>query len=101
MTPIRVFIGYDQREADAFAVCKESLRRHATVPLAIEALDIRMLQHAGLYRREWRHVDSQFVDARDGRPFSTEFAFSRFLVPALCQWTGRALFCDREFLWRG
>lgn len=98
--PLRVFVGYDSREQAAFEVCVRSLLDHASIPVLIEPLDERMLRHAGLYRRDWRFENGQFVDIRDGRPFSTWFAFSRFLVPALCQWGGWALFCDCDFLWR-
>ena len=31
---------------------------------------------------------------------STDFAFTRFLVPHLCNFEGHALFCDVDFLWR-
>jgi hypothetical protein len=78
----------------------QSLLDHASVPLAIEPLDERRLRHAGLYRREWTYEDGQYYDARDRKPFSTEFSFSRFLVPTICQWRGVALFCDCDFLWR-
>jgi hypothetical protein len=98
--PLRVFIGYDTREREAFGVCESSLRRHATIPLLIERLDVRRLAHAGLYCRAWRVENGQFLDVNDGAPFSTEFSYSRFLVPALCQWQGWAIFCDCDFLWR-
>ena len=97
----RVFVGYDTRERAAYDVCVASLRRHASIPLLIEPLDERRLRYAGLYWRDWRHQDGQFIDGRDRLPFATEFSFSRFLVPALCQWQGApALFCDCDFLWR-
>jgi lipopolysaccharide biosynthesis glycosyltransferase len=38
-------------------------------------------------------------DVLDGRPFSTEFAFTRFLVPALQNYQGWALFTDCDILW--
>lgn len=98
--PLRVFVGYDSRERVAYDVCVQSLRDHASIPLVIEPLDERRLRHAGLYRREWRYEEGQFIDMHDRRPWSTEFAFTRFLVPALCQWHGVALFCDCDFLWR-
>ena len=31
---------------------------------------------------------------------STDFAFTRFLVPYLSNYTGYSLFCDGDFLWR-
>ena len=99
-TPLRIYIGYDSRERAAYEVCVQSLLDHSSMPLSIEPLDERRLRHAGLYRREWTYEDGQYYDTRDGRPWSTEFAFSRFLVPALCQWRSVALFCDCDFLWR-
>lgn len=96
----RVFVGYDAREDVAFQVCRKSLLQHSSIPLSITPLDSRKLRHAGLLTRDWYLADGQFVDDRDNRPFSTEFAFSRFLVAALCQWEDPALFCDCDFLWR-
>ena len=96
-TPLRIYIGYDSRERAAYEVCVQSLLDHSSMPLSIEPLDERRLRHAGLYRREWTYEDGQYYDTRDGRPWSTEFAFSRFLVPALCQWRSVALFCGRHF----
>lgn len=98
--PLRILIGYDSRERAAYDVCVQSLLDHASIPLAIEPLDERLLRHAGLYRREWTYEDGQYYDTRDRKPFSTWFSFTRFLVPALCQWRGVALFCDCDFLWR-
>lgn len=98
--PLRVFVGYDSREHIAFEVCKSSMLRLASVPVVVEPLDTRRLRHAGLYSRHWIERAGQQVDTMDDRPFSTEFAFPRFLVPALMQWRGRALFCDCDFLWR-
>ena len=36
----------------------------------------------------------------DGRPFSTQFTFTRFLVPALNQYDGWALFMDSDMMIR-
>jgi len=93
---VRVFIGYDAREDDAYRVCAASLLRHASVPVEIIKLDIKRLQNIGLYRRPYRTEETQMVDLVDGRPFSTEFAFSRFFVPSLSD--GWAIFCDCDFL---
>lgn len=38
------------------------------------------------------------IDLGDNKPFSTDFAFTRFLVPALSLYQGWALFCDGDFL---
>ena len=94
-SPLRIFIGYDAREDEAYRVCAYSLRRHASIPL-----DIAPLSHPpGLYTRTWHRNDAgQRIDDVDGKPFSTDFAFSRFLVPELAGHRGWALFCDCDFL---
>lgn len=99
MEPAVVFIGHDPRERDAYDVCVASLLRHARVPLHAQALDQDALRRAGLYRRAPAPGEA-WADWIDGREFSTAFTFTRFLVPALMQWRGWALFCDCDFLWR-
>lgn len=97
-TPFPIYIGYDERESEAFDVCRASLLRHSSVPLHIIKLDQAALRRAGWYRREWRHVEGQRVDMGDLKPFSTDFAFTRFFVPALSLYDGWAMFCDSDFL---
>lgn len=94
-----VYVGHDTREKVATDVCEASMLEHSTVPLAIHRLSEPALRHNGLYNREWELKDGLKVDKRDRKPFSTAFAFSRFLVPALMQNRGWALFCDGDFLW--
>jgi hypothetical protein len=94
--PLKVFIGYDRREEEAYRVCKWSLLRHSTIPLSITALILPNLRRAGLYGRGAR--PGEWVDDQDGRPFSTDFSFSRFLVPALTLYQGPAVFVDCDFL---
>lgn len=84
--PLRVFIGYDSREPDAWEVCAASLRRHSSIPLAINALKQDRLRARGLYTRE--------PDERA----STEFSLTRFLVPHLSDYEGFSLFVDCDFL---
>lgn len=99
-TPHRVFIGYEPTEQLAYDVCRDSMLTHASDPLLVEPLNQAALRAAGLYRRTFYREGEQGFDAADGKPISTEFSFSRFLVPALCQWRGWALFCDSDMLWR-
>lgn len=96
---MHIFIGYDSRELRAYDVCCHSLRRRSSAPLEIQPLDEAALRACGLYTRPYR-VESggQKIDLGDGRPFSTDFAFTRFLVPALCDYRGWALFVDCDFL---
>lgn len=94
-----VFIGYDRREPISWEVCKRSLMRHASIPLHIQPLDRDALTRAQVYRRNHEFKNGHWHDSRDGQ-HSTEFSYTRYLVPALCQWKGWALFCDADFLWR-
>ena len=95
-----VYIGWDSREDDAWQVARSSLLKHASCAVHIQPLMERELRFAGLYRRHWEAKDGHKHDRLDGKPFSTEFSFTRFLVPALCQWRGWALFADCDFLFR-
>jgi hypothetical protein len=96
--PLTVVVGFDEREAEAFDVCRASLLRHASVPLHIVKLDQAAIRRAGWYRREWRQEGPDRIDQGDLKPFSTDFAFTRFLVPALSLYQGWSLFCDGDFL---
>jgi lipopolysaccharide biosynthesis glycosyltransferase len=85
VSALRIFIGWDSRQAECADVLAFSLRRHATVPL-----DIRYLKLAEL----------DFDRPRD--PFqSTEFTYTRFLVPHLCDYRGKAVFMDSDMLCLG
>ena len=100
---VRVYIGWDPRTAAAFEVCRHSLIRHASVPVDAIGLCDRALRAGGAYWRPYR-VDErgQMWDARDGAPFSTEFSYTRFCVPALEGYGDEpVVFCDADMLWRG
>lgn len=83
---IRVFIGFDQREAVAYHVAVASIMRHASEPVSITPLARGNLRH-------------EFARPR-GPLDSTDFAISRFLVPHLCGFEGRAIFIDCDMLLR-
>lgn len=99
---LNVYIGYDPREHEAFEVCRHSLIRRSSEPVRVVALDQRELRAKDLYTRSYRvEANGQMVDDRDGKPFSTEFTFTRFLVPELARRDGvedGALFVDCDFL---
>lgn len=100
--PLKVFIGYDEQEDPAYRVCEASLYRHASVPVEVTPLVVEDLNALGVYTRPfWRDHAGQRYDCIDGRPFSTDFSFTRFLVPALMEYTGRALYIDSDMLFRG
>jgi len=83
---MKIFIGYENEYPESFEVCAESIRRfnpnHEIIPLIKSELEEK-----GLYTREYQGE-------------STEFAFTRFLVPFLSDYKGYALFCDGDFMWR-
>ena len=98
-----IYVGYDSREHEAYEVLRKSILRYNQkfdiIPLVQPAL-----RRAGLYRRTIR-FDSNAesvtrIDEFDGRPFSSDFTFTRFLVPALNQYDGLALFMDADMFVR-
>ena len=83
---IRVFIGYDDNEKVAFSVLSHSLLKHSTQPIAITP--IRLQNIKDVFVRERLKIQS------------TEFAFSRFLVPYLSEYKGWSLFLDSDMMFR-
>jgi lipopolysaccharide biosynthesis glycosyltransferase len=81
---IRVFIGFDPREAIAYHVCANSIIRHSSKPIAFTALALNNLQDY-----EEGHTDG-----------SNQFIYSRFLVPHLMEYNGWAIFMDGDMLVR-
>lgn len=84
--PIRIFIGLDGREIDAWHVAVHTIIKHATAPVSITPISLNNLQ--GFF---WRKRE---------KTWSTDFAVSRFLVPALAKYQGWALFMDCDMLVR-
>src|SRR5215475_3469414 len=89
-----IFVGYDPREDLAWRVLKFSALKHASGPLNVHPIRQDQLRRIGLYRRAWMLGSSRLPkpetaddvwhrDLFDGRNFSTDFSFSRFLVPFL------------------
>lgn len=81
-----VYVGWDPREELAYSVCAHSIQRRAGRKVKVSPLKQHELRTAGLY---WREPD---------KLASTEFTFTRFLVPALSKYKGFSIFCDGDFL---
>lgn len=81
---MRVFIGYDPREAAAFNVLQHSIHRRASGPVSVAPLALSQL--GGLMWREKNPLQS------------TDFSFSRFLTPHLSDYQGWSLFIDCDML---
>lgn len=79
--PLRVFIGVDERQPLAYTVAARSVQYNCSKPVAVTPL-----------------IQSQLPVKRRGL---TSFTFTRYLVPWLCGFKGRALFMDADTLTRG
>lgn len=78
-----IYIGYDSRESVCYDVCKYSIEISSNSSHNISKLDVRELS---MYERETDPLAS------------TEFTYTRFLVPYLAGYKGWALFCDCDFI---
>lgn len=85
---LTVYVGYDPKEEIAYKVCEYSILKHSP-GAEVKPLKQQSLRIENLY---WRPVDPQS---------STEFTYTRFLVPILQNHEGWALFCDCDFVWDG
>jgi lipopolysaccharide biosynthesis glycosyltransferase len=85
---LTVFIGYDSREDIAYRVCRESILKHSSLPVRIIPIKQDELREDGVYLRPADPLSS------------TEFSFTRFLVPHLAGYKGWAVFVDCDFLFR-
>ena len=81
---ISVFIGYDSKVKIAYHVLAESILKHSSEPVSIHPIYLPNLQKI--------HNRKQNVLA------STEFSFSRFLVPYLMNYQGWAVFMDSDMI---
>ena len=82
---MKIFVGYDPREDIAYQVCKHSiLSRQPNAD--VRPLVQKELRNAGWYTRP--------VD----KLASTEFTFTRFLVPELTNFEGWAVFMDCDMI---
>jgi hypothetical protein len=100
MDELKVFIGWDGREKIAYEVMKHSIEKHTNTKHKIIPLYHKELRRQGFFQRPWviEALTGNYVDLMDGRPFSTEFSHSRFLVPELMKYKGWALFMDCDML---
>lgn len=85
---MRIYIGYDSKQSDASRVCEHSIRKHFHVSEQYDIVHLKKdeLKNQGIYFPQNRN------------PGSTEFSYTRFLVPHLENYTGWAMFVDSDFL---
>ena len=78
-----IFIGWDNREAIGSIICKFTILKNSDDPdLSIQYVNQKQLRKEKLYyRKSFTSATGQYFDSLDNKPFSTEFSFTRFLVP--------------------
>lgn len=81
---IRVFVGFDEKQSVTYNVLQHSINSRSTSPVSITQVRLRQLQE--IFHRERSPLQS------------TDFSFSRFLVPYLCNYEGWAIFMDCDML---
>ena len=86
MNNLNIYVGYDSKEDIAYRVCKYSILKRSKSNIKITSLKLYELVAKNLYKRD--------IDPLA----STEFTYSRFLVPALNNYNGWAIFCDCDFI---
>ncbi|MCE7028121.1 glycosyltransferase [Jiella avicenniae] len=82
----RIFIGFDTKEVLAYHVLAQSILENSSMPVEFSPIVLKNLE--GIFTRERNNLQS------------TEFSFSRFLVPALSNFEGWSLFMDCDMMLR-
>lgn len=85
---LTVYIGYDSSNYGqrlAYDVCERSIRKFNS-KIVIKKIDRKDLIEKNIFTRK-------------ENTGSTEFTYTRFLVPFLNDYKGWALFCDSDFVW--
>ena len=81
---IKIFVGYDRRIPVAFQTLVHSVTARASQPVSFCPINLTNL--GKLYTRDINKLQS------------TEFSFSRFFTPYLCNYEGWALFVDNDII---
>jgi len=82
----RIFVGFDSKEVVAYHVLVQSIVERSSIPVVFSPIVLNNL--GGIFRRERNPLQS------------TEFSFSRFLVPYLSDYQGWSIFMDCDMLAR-
>lgn len=85
MTKFNVYIGYDEREHIAAEVCRYSIWQRTN-----DFIPITFLKSTNI---------PQYIRPREPNQ-STDFTYTRFMVPFLEKYQGVSVFCDCDFLFQ-
>jgi len=81
---LNIYIGYDSNEIVAYHALCQSIIQHSSKPIKFTPLNLNNL--TAFFSRERNALQS------------TEFSFSRFLVPYISNYTGWSLFLDCDMI---
>ena len=82
MEPVRVFVGADRSQALAIKALEHSIKRHSALPVQIVPM-----------------VDLPIRTPKDvSNSQRTGFSFSRFVIPQLAGYAGKAIYMDADML---
>ena len=84
----RIMIGYDKREVEAYNACVRSIKENTSSIVDIDPIIQQKL------------IDQKIYSRLPDPLSSTEFSFTRFLVPYLCDYKGWTVFCDCDFIFQ-
>jgi hypothetical protein len=91
--PLNVYIGYDSRHNDIHKVQIES---------HLQAFKKRVREEDFCFIPEFKLLDKASITeyTREYANQSTEFTYSRFLIPYLENYEGFSMFIDNDFIWK-
>ena len=84
--PLNIFIGYDSKEIVAYHTLCQSIIKQSSVPIRFTPICL--------------HNITDIFNRQRSKLQSTEFSFSRFLVPYFSEYQGWSLFLDCDMLAR-
>ena len=79
---IRIFLGYDEGHPIGSLVCEQSISDRSSKPISVTHLRLASLRDI-------------FTRPKNSEQL-TDFSYSRFIVPSLCEYKGWALFMDGQ-----
>ena len=97
--PINIYVGYDSRHSDLAELCKKCLAHGVNYGFGGGDINGSMSK----WRPEIKFLDISKIPeyTRDYANQSTEFTYSRFLIPYLENYEGFSIFLDDDILFEG
>jgi hypothetical protein len=80
-----IWVGFDPKEAAAFAVAVDTIKRHLSRPIPVFGLVLDECKRQGLFWRPQEQRQGRTWDVISDAPCATEFSISRFLTPHLAR----------------